>query len=90
VVDTSGNSTAGVAAINVYLTEDVTTGVIDTGGKLAAGVKYSIQVGDSSPVSLIAVMHCELQISLQIFEKIWMSLMEFLGATVRWFVKKTW
>ena len=49
---------------------DVTTGVIDTGGKLAAGVNYSIQVGDSSPVSLIAVMHCELRISLQIFEKI--------------------
>jgi hypothetical protein len=74
-----GNSTVGVAAINVYLTEDVTTGVIDTGGKLAADVNYSIQVDDSSPVSLTAVTHYELRISLQIFEKIKMSLIELLG-----------
>jgi hypothetical protein len=46
MVDTGSKSTACVTAINVYLTEDVTTGVIDTGGKLAAGVNYSIPVVD--------------------------------------------
>jgi len=80
MVDTVGKSTACVAAINVYLTEDVTTGVIYTGGKLAAG----ILVVDSSPASLTAVTHCELRISLQIFEKITMSLIEILqGSTAR-------
>jgi hypothetical protein len=55
---------------------DVTTGVVDTGGKLAAGKL----VVDSSPASLTAVTHCELRISLQIFGNNKMSLIELLGA----------
>jgi hypothetical protein len=89
MVDTGGKSTGCVTAINVYLTEDVTTGVIDTGGKLAAGVNCSIPIVDTSPMSLIAVSHCELRISLQIFEKIWMSLIEILGALGKMISEKT-
>ncbi len=46
---THGKFTAGLSAINIYLMKDVTTDVVDTGGKLAivvndAGNKLAISV----------------------------------------------
>jgi hypothetical protein len=37
-IDTHGKFTAGLSAININLMKDVTTGVVDTGGKLAIGI----------------------------------------------------
>jgi hypothetical protein len=37
-IDTHGKFTAGLAAININLMKDVTTDVVDTGGKLAIGI----------------------------------------------------
>jgi len=44
------------------------TGVTDTGGKFAAGVVDT--GGNLPPVSVTSVVHLDLQISPQIFEKI--------------------
>jgi hypothetical protein len=37
-IDTHGKFTAGLSAININLMKDVTTDVVDTGGKLAIGI----------------------------------------------------
>jgi hypothetical protein len=50
------------------------SGVVDTGGKFAAGVVDTggnlPPVANLPPVSLTTVVHLDLRISLQIFEKI--------------------
>jgi hypothetical protein len=54
------------------------TGVIDNGGKFATDV---IAIGCNLPsMSMTQVVHLDLQISLQVFEKFKLALMAYLGA----------
>jgi hypothetical protein len=47
------------------------TGVVDTGGKFASAINVTSGIGDKlPPVSLIPMVHLDLQISPRIFEKI--------------------
>jgi hypothetical protein len=47
------------------------TGVVDTGGKFATGIKNTSETGGKLPtVSLIPAVHLDLRISPRIFEKI--------------------
>jgi hypothetical protein len=78
VVDTGGNlppallTTSGKFATGVNNTRGTggkfAAGVVDTGGKFAAGVVDT--GGNLPPVSLTLLVHLDLPISPQIFEKI--------------------
>ncbi len=75
VADTSGKFAAGF---------------VDTGGKFATGINNASETGRkiSLPVSLIPVVHLDLQISPQIFAKIRNGLNGKLWGWGDWFMKK--
>jgi hypothetical protein len=73
---TGVNDTNGKFAASVIDTSGkFAAGIVDTGGKFATGISNTCGTGDKichnlPPVSLISVVHLDLQISPQIFEQI--------------------
>jgi hypothetical protein len=69
IIDTGGKFATGINNTSETCGK-IATVIVDSGGKFATGINNTSETGGKICVLLIPVVHLDLQISPQIFEKI--------------------